>query len=369
MSKAILHDQLLAHGGAERVAYAMARALDAPIYAMWAEDTPDDIEVIELSGRIGEHIPKTHYLLEDAYQMIQWQHVPELYEKDVIIQNKTNTHWFMPHSDSQTVVRYCHSTPRQLYDQFKRRGGNTLGDIAKTVQRVLYRQTTEYADLWLCNSEIVQRRLDMYWGEEAEVVYPPVAVQKAEPDKPTDNFLFTVGRLALNKRIDLLRAIAERTDETIVVAGDGPQKDTLLQDKPENLKYLGYVDEETKWDYLSRAKATLYLPENEDFGIVPIESFASGTPVIGVEEGYTKYQIKDGRNGYTIYPNATDALHAIDTLDDVGVSWSPDELNQFAQQFSTERFTTQIQDAVDVAANRARIQTNHSKPIELPQHD
>lgn len=367
MSKAILHDQINTNGGAERVAFAMARAFDCPIYAMWVDESkvPEDIEAIELSGRIGDRIGGLHYHIEDLYQMLQWQHVDCLYQYDTIIQNKTNPYWFVPHADSQTVIRYLHSTPRNLYDQHKRRGGNVLHDALATVQRLLYEPTTDYADQYICNSEIVQRRLSMYWDQDAQVVYPPVDTSYAEPRTEPADYLFHVGRLALNKRIPLLKEIAYRTNKEVIVAGDGDCKKTLLDDKPENLTYLGYVDEQTKWAYLNRAKATLFLAENEDFGIVPVESFAAGTPVIGVEEGYTKYQIKTGKNGYTIFPNATDALHAIDAVYEQGVSWTAEDMAQYAKQFNAERFKSEIQRVVEQAEEDATIEANHKTPAKI----
>jgi glycosyltransferase involved in cell wall biosynthesis len=364
---AILHDQLDANGGAERVAYEMARALDAPIFAMWddADTTPDDIDVIELSGRIGDVVHGQHYLLEDIYQMIEWQHVEPLYEFDTIIQNKTNPHWFVPHADSQAVIRYLHSTPRNLYDLYRRRGGDTVGDMMKTVQRMLYQQTTTYADAWICNSEIVRRRLNMYWDKDSQVIHPPVNTEMADPRAEAEDYIFRVGRLASNKRIPLLRRVAEEIDTELIVAGTGECKNELLAGAPENLTYVGYVDESTKFEYMSRATATLFLGENEDFGIVPIESMAAGTPVVGPNEGYTKHQIKHGENGYLTSPTVADVVKQLRQVQDAGVGWSSRQLADFAKQFCASRFRESIRDAVGRVVEQATIQPAHKEPIPV----
>jgi len=364
---AILHDQLDANGGAERVAYEMARALDAPIYAMWAdtETTPEDIEVVKLSETVGDLVRGKHYLLEDIYQMVEWQHVEPLYEFDTIVQNKTNSHWFVPHADSQAVVRYLHSTPRNLYDLFRRRGGDTVGDIVKTVQRMLYRQTKTYADAWICNSEIVRRRLNMYWDKDGQVIHPPVNTSMADPQPDTEDYIFRAGRLASNKRIPLLKQVAKEINSELIVAGAGEYKDELLAGAPENLTYVGYVDESAKFEYMSRATATLFLGENEDFGIVPIESMAAGTPVVGPDEGYTQHQIKHGQNGYLASPTVADVVNQLRQIQDAGVGWSSRQLADYADQFSASRFREAIRDVVERVERQATVQPAHKNPIPV----
>ena len=360
---AIAHDQFRTMGGAERVAVEMARALDCPIYTMRADPDvpPDDIDVRSLASRGGDWLMRRNHLVQDLYQMVAWQHVPELYEYDVVIQTKTNPYWFVFNSDSQTLIRYCHSTPRTLYDQFRRRGGSFIGDAVKTVQRMLYQQVIPYPDSWLCNSEIVQRRLECYFGVpdvDIDVVYPPVDTTRYSPsDAETQDYVFYVGRLAVNKRVPLIKQLASEIGTRVLVAGEGNYEAELVSDAPENLEYLGYISEHEKQRRLSEARASLMLAENEDFGITPIESFAAGTPVIGVREGYTQYQILDGRNGRLCDPTVESVAAAIDDIRRDGVEWTPDELAAFAEDwFGRERFHDQIQAAVDAATTQADIE-------------
>jgi len=90
---AIAYDQLTVHGGGEVVAFEFARALDAPIYAASVDEdiVPDDVTAVELfDGRLPQRLLDNHYLLADAYQMLAWQHVPELYEHDAVLLCKNN---------------------------------------------------------------------------------------------------------------------------------------------------------------------------------------------------------------------------------------------------------------------------------------
>lgn len=367
---AIAHDQFRTMGGAERVVVEIAREFDCPIYAMRVDDDvpPDDVNVICLSDRLGQWLMRRHFLIQDAYQMLAWQHIPELYEYGTIIQTKNNPAWFVPHSDSQTVVRYTHSTPRGMYDQFHRRGGNPIDDALTTIERLLYTQTVPYADHWICNSETVKRRVQMYADPAAadmSVVHPPVETDKTGPEQATtQDYYFYVGRLAVNKRIGLLKDVAEAVDVPVVVAGDGPYKTELLDDTPANLTYIGYISEAEKWDRLSEAKAMLFLAENEDFGITPIESMAAGTPVIGANEGFTKHQILSGKNGYRCHPSVTGVTTGIDALEQAGVEWSDRQIAEFAEQFNTDRFRREIRQEVSAAIQRATVTPDLKHPTQ-----
>jgi len=370
---AIAHDQFRTMGGAERVAVEAARTLDAPIYAMRVDENvpPDDVTVHNLSSRKGQWIMRRHYLLQDMYQMLAWQHVPELYEYDTILLTKNNPSWFVPHADTQTVIKYTHSTPRGMFDQFHRRGGGVINDAMKTIMRILYKQNVTYPDHWLCNSEIVKRRVKMYADPaEADVrtLYPPVNVSKTHPQMAeTQDYYFAIGRMDVNKRIGLLRDVAEYADKQIVVAGTGPEKDKLLSDKPDNLEYLGHISNEEKWGRYSEAKATLMLAENEDFGIVPIESMAAGTPVIGVNEGYTKHQIKYGKNGLLRKPAVLPIQNGMEEIERNGVKWTENQIAEFAQQFSKTRFARRLRETVTEIEEQATVTPNHRLPAEVKE--
>lgn len=364
---AIAHDQITTNGGAERVCYELARTFDAPIYAMRVDDgiAPDDVEVHCIADRIGKWCMRRHHLVEDIYQMMAWQHVPELYEYDTVIQNKTNPYWFVPR-DTQTVVRYCHSTPRNLYDQFHRRGEGYLTSLLMTPQRMLYQQVLPYADAWAVNSDVVSNRCRKYFGlEDVDVIYPPVDVAQYSPDDAeTTDYLFSVGRLAHHKRLDLIVETAEYLDCRVVIAGRGPERDRLEEKAPSNVEFLGYISEEEKQRRLSGAKATLMLSEQEDFGIVPIESMAAGTPVIGVREGFTRHQILEGKNGLLCpsNPGVTDLYRAIGELYAKGVEWDADEIEAYADQFGVQRFRDEMRDVVERAQETATVETKVSVP-------
>lgn len=364
LSIAIAHDQLKVRGGAERVAFEMARMFDAPIYAARVDDdiVPDDITAHCITdSSIGERAMHSHYLLQDMFQMVRWQNVQELYDYDVIIENKTNPWWFVP-KDDQTVVRYAHSPPRGLYDQFHRQGRGLVPRLMKLPMRSLFQQTVPYADAWLTNSDLVKYRLHWSLGVPAEdinVVYPPVDVESyCDSHAPDKEYYFTYSRLVGHKRIgEIIAAINQLNksgDYRLVVGGTGDAEEELREQAGEDIEFVGWMSEEEKRRRLAECKALIFAAENEDFGMVPIEAFASGTPVIGVKEGFTEQQILAQKNGI-LWPREGGHLReAIRHFDKHGVEWSSGRIEQFAERFSTARFRERIREAVDVAVDESQ---------------
>lgn len=364
---AIAHDQLTTRGGAETVAFELARTFDAPIYASTIDPDviPADVEAVGLfddglSGRCLE----SHYLLADLYQMLAWQHVEDLYEYDVIIQNKNNPGWFVP-KDTQTVVKYCHSPPRGPYDQFHRRGAGLLPRVVKLPMRALYRQNTSYVDAWVCNSDLVQRRIERYWDvprSNIRVVYPPVPTDQFGADQgDTAAYYFTFSRLREHKRIhEIVRAFNQLNrgegDYRLVVGGDGPERNRLEELAGPNVEFVGYMDADEKRRRLAEAKAFVFAAENEDFGLVPIEAMASGTPVIGVKDGFTEHQIIDGKNGLLWAREGGHLRETIRAFENRGVEWSAERIEAFAERFDAAHFRQEMREAVATAVTETAVQ-------------
>lgn len=369
MDVAIAHDRFDIHGGGERVAFELAREFSAPIYtAKVSIDIPDDVEVRELDSSFVERWFCNRQHLQWVGEQSLWQHVPELAEFDIVVTSGNAALWYVP-PDKQRVVAYTHSPPRWLYDLFQEQpepsfAGNTLMQLYRT----LYQHTTTRPDMFVANSELVAHRIRRYWGiddSSVDVIYPPVAVDQFDPKtSESQDFYLALSRLIPAKRFDEIIQGANDTGIQLKVAGRGPDRDRLETLAGDTIEFLGYVSEERKQELLSEAKSLIYAPQNEDFGIVPIESMASGTPVIGVNEGFTAWQIIDGENGILFERGCLP--EAIERFEAKGVDGTAAQITAFAGKFSQRNFRNGMR---DVVSSEDRINPLPDWTLEQPEEE
>jgi glycosyltransferase involved in cell wall biosynthesis len=117
------------------------------------------------------------------------------------------------------------------------------------------------------------------------------------------------------------------------------------------------VCEEKKKELLAGAKAFVFNGQDEDFGISPVEALAAGTPLLGVEEGMTQYQVIDGKNGYAFERDESGKTirTVVQRFEDDGVGWTDSEIEAFAERFSVQAFHDRMQGAVDRAVENADV--------------
>jgi glycosyltransferase involved in cell wall biosynthesis len=159
-------------------------------------------------------------------------------------------------------------------------------------------------------SATVQARLQKWGGISSEVLYPPPPVRDYRCDAYGD-YLFAVSRLAPLKRFDLLlRALAEPVAAGIrcVIAGEGAEMPALISLRnqlglADRVEFTGRLSDAEVIAHLARCRAVAFVPWNEDYGFVTVESFACAKPVVTVSDsGGPSELVKDGVNGYVTEP-------------------------------------------------------------------
>lgn len=364
-SIAVVHEHYYERGGAEHVAEEIAKTFDAPIFtgfineeALPSEPERSELEFRDLFGdrRLAPAVKRFPWF-RDFYYQFSWQRLPALTDYDIIIQSGNNPGWYVP-PEEQTVVKYVHTTPRTSYDLFHQRADDFITKLYAYASRVLYHPNIPYPDLYVANSELVARRLERYWDvEDAEVVYPPTDIQSYRPEEK-DDFYLSFSRLTDDKRFDeIINAFRNHPDKQLIIGGSGPKEEDLrsLAADMNNVEFRGYLEESEKRELLGSARALVYAAVNEDFGMVPIEAYASGTPVIGVRDGYTKYQIRDGKTG-VLYDRGVQSLaDAIERFDTKGIDADASDLVGIAEKYSLERFRESMRNKVSAAFEDAQI--------------
>lgn len=366
-SVAVAHWGEHANGGGDRLAWELSRVFeDSSYYAGWVNESiePADIESTQvIDGRLLNFGLRRGGLLRQLAHLIGWQLAPELREYDVLI-TSGNEPLFYVAPDDQTWVAYIHHTNRRQSDQIIELASSRFKSIKLLLyyaMRVAYDHNTHKPDLFVVNSEVVKRRVVRYWGvpeEKIRVVYPPVETDSYSPtDADTGDYYLTLSRLDWHKNIDGIVRAFDGLDERLIVAGDGEERERLESIAGDNVEFAGFVAEAEKRRLLAGAKAFVFNARDEDFGIAPVEALAAGTPLLGVAEGMTQFQILDGKNGYHHERDETGQTirKSIERFESEGVEWSADEIASFADRFSVEAFHEGMKEVTKEARTRAAI--------------
>ncbi|MFD1526046.1 glycosyltransferase [Halolamina salina] len=370
---AVAHEHYLERGGGEHVADTLARTFDADIYAgLVREDaTADDLDPEPICDGAWASVMERSVFARDLTYFQAWRHASDLHDYDAIIQSGNNPGWYVP-QDDQTIIKYVHSPQRTPYDRWANGDPGALTRAYAEAARQLYQETLTHPDVFVANSEVIARRCRKYWGvpeDKLEVVYPPVDTESYGQEHATaePTYYFTFSRLYPSKRIDQIVRAFTRLDDSyqLVVGGSGPDRDRLESIADDSVQFVGYLSEAEKPRRLAECRAFIFAAENEDFGLCPIEAFASGTPVLGVNEGFTQHQILAGQNGYTFGRDPGDLDGAIHRFEREGAAWSPTQLETFAaDNFGRERFAREMQRIVMEARERSAIDVSYDRPLE-----
>jgi glycosyltransferase involved in cell wall biosynthesis len=256
-------------------------------------------------------------------------------------------------------VCYCHSPMRYAWDQFDAyfgpgQVGRSRSRLLRPVMAAMARWdagTASRVDRFLANSQYVAGRIGRYYNRQSTVVYPPVDTTFYNPGTARDGgstagFL-VVSALVPYKRVDVAIVACQRAGVRLTVVGRGPELQRLQRLGGKNVTFCGWrSDEEVRQLY--RESTAVLLPGVEDFGMVPVEAQACGTPVVALAEGGAAETILDGVTGVLVKDGSAEGFAEGVRL---AAAMQPDRLaiRANAARFSKERFMSEFQSAVDDA--------------------
>lgn len=196
----------------------------------------------------------------------------------------------------QLHISYVHSPMRYAWDlqhQYLQQTGldkKWSGYIARYLLhklRLWDLRSAKGVDYFVANSNFIARRITKTYRTTATVIYPPVDTTQFTPAGNKEDFYLTASRLVPYKRLDLIvKSFQSLPDKKLIVIGDGPEMPKLQALAGTNVQLLGYQTNESLINHMQRAKAFIFAAE-EDFGILPVEAQAAGTPVIAFGRGGT----------------------------------------------------------------------------------
>ena len=278
------------------------------------------------------------------------------------------------------LVSYTHTPARWMWEPSflanevgGRLGRSVLSAFARS-QRRADAAAARRAQLILVNSRHVAARVRRYWHCHAEVVHPPVDVHRYTVDPSVDRepFFLLAGRLVPYKRPEVAVAAAVRAGVRLVVAGDGRMRAAVEAASGPGVELLGHVDDDTLLELYRRCCAVV-LPGEEDFGLVPVEAQACGTPVLAQAVGGALDSVVEGVTG-TLYGISRERDH-VDGLAAALRAFDPSAfdsaaIRQNAERFSRAAFREQLASKVDAvvalaATDAARGRESTARPATI----
>ncbi|MDG4825207.1 glycosyltransferase [Asanoa sp. WMMD1127] len=342
---AVVHEWFSAHGGSEDVFLAIAGLVPhATRYVLWAEpDAPIDGLALRQSWLARTPLRRSKALALPLMPLA-WRTLGRPAPDVVISSSHAFAHTVkLGEPDATRHLSYVHSPARYLWSPaFDGRGANPVLALPRRVLQGVDRRASRHVHAYAANSAEVRARIQRYWRRDATVVHPPVDTDffaAAAPEGPAGDrdYLLGVGRWIPYKNFALIIEIAARAGLPLVIAGGGPEEVALrrsAQAAPTPVHFEHRPTRERLRALYQGARALLF-PAHEDFGIVPVEAQAAGTPVVGLRRGGLCETVVDGETGFLVdsldpaaYRAALARLPELDT----------DRIRRHAAGFATTRF-------------------------------
>lgn len=365
-----MHDYLKEYGGAERVLESLHEIFpNAPVYTAYFDPNGLGIHTRrfkdwDIRTSWLQKIP-SKILLESRFSRtfapLIFENI-DMSEYDLVISScNVYSSKAVITKPGSLHISYIHTPPKDLYGystgSYKQDTvTRVLGDVIKHFLRIDDFETSQRPDILVANSKHVAERIRRFYGREAVVIYPPVDIDRLQrvDYMGQRKYFITVGRLVKDKGIDIIVEACEQLGISLKVVGTGPEMGRLKLKAQsagsKTVEFLGQVNDEELPELYAGAIATIVASEDEDFGIVPVESMACGTPVIAPKYGGYLETVVDNKTG-VLYGglhrvNVERLIEGINRFNDLN-HFKAEDCRKQAEQFSKERFRREILELID----------------------
>jgi glycosyltransferase involved in cell wall biosynthesis len=351
--------------GGERVLHALAsRYPDADLYTLFqiAGSTSQTIEALRIHASPLDRWPGVSAHYRKLLPLYPWA-VRQLRPgpRDLIISTHHAVAKSLSIEPGTPHLCYCFTPMRYVWDQadaYLGRGARRA--LAAPLIGALRRFDVHYSDprqvtRFVAISRLVADRIRRHYGREAQVVHPPVEVDRFQPsDRGPDDFYLLVSGFVPYKREDIALDAFAQLGRKLVIAGEGPGLDRLRRAAPADVVFTGRVSDSELAQLYARCRALIH-PQLEDFGLIAVEAQAAGRPVIALGQGgvldsvrpllhvggtgETRRGIDDAPTGVFFDEPCAEALaHAIRQFEAHEHHFDPKQIRAHAEGFAPDRF-------------------------------
>jgi len=250
-------------------------------------------------------------------------------------------------------ICYCHSPLRYVWDMY-----HDYMESSGFITRALFRPLAHYlrvwdqsssirVDLFIANSSFIAKRIKKFYQRDSLVINPPIELDEFDLQEEKSDYYLVLGQLTPYKRADIVVKAFKTTNKKLIVVGGGEQFFDLKELENENIKILGRQEWSECKKYLSNARALIF-PGVEDFGMVPVEAMACGTPVIAYKKGGAIETVVEGVTGVFFNEQSEYAVNeAVRQFESEETSFDAKKIRMHAENFSKQVFLNKVEDVIE----------------------
>lgn len=351
MKIALVHDYLTQRGGAERVFELLCKRFpDADIFTSLYD--PD--RTIALGDRLVQttmlqNIPgATKYFRLMAPFYYPAFRALNLQDYDLIISSSTSFAKAVRKRPDATHVCFCHNVTRFLWDtQTYLREYSDYQNFYPFIEKIfqaMRKLDLKYAqepDLYIANSSTVADRIETIYKKRAVVINYPIDVNRFTFSAQKEDYYLASARMISYKRLDVIVEAFNWLGWQLWIMGDGPERERLEAQALGNVKFLGQVSDRERTELMTKAKSVV-VAALEDYGLVPVEANASGTPVIAYGAGGVLDTQVPGETGVFFKRQSPESLQTA-LLQANQIDWNYEAIRHHAvSQFSEAAFFDKV---------------------------
>ncbi|MEL6494699.1 MAG: glycosyltransferase [Cyanobacteria bacterium J06623_7] len=355
MKVALIHDYLTQRGGAERVFEMLCRFFErADVFSsVYDRQNTVDIQGHPIKTTFLQSLPgaKRKFRLFAPLYYSAFRRL-DLREYDLIISSTSSFAKGVKKRPGAMHICFCHNVTRFLWDTRTYLEENSsyrrFSPAIEPILRSMREQDLRYArepDLYIANSSTVAARIEKIYNRKAMTINYPIDTDKFIFADRKEDFYLISSRMISYKRLDIAIEAFNWLGLPLVITGDGPERKRLEAMSMDNIQFLGYVDDSWRTHLMAKAKAVV-VTALEDYGLVPIEANASGTPVIAYGAGGVLDTQISGQTGILFTPQSPDALRkAIEQVE--SQDWNYQAIRDHAvANFSESVFFQQVAEVI-----------------------
>ena len=377
MKIALVHDYLTQRGGAERVFELLCHHFpDADIYtSIYDRQHTVDLGDRPVHTTFLQKIPATrkYFRIFAPFYYPAFRSL-NLQKYDLILSSSASFAKGIRKRPDALHICFCHNITRFLWDTntYLREYGaySILKPLIELVFQKMRQQDIRYAqspDYYIANSTTVAARIEYTYNKEAVVINYPIDDRRFNFCDRKDDYCLVSSRHLSYKRLDLIVDAFNELKLPLIITGEGPETKQLQARAKDNIKFLGHVSDRDRCDLMAKAKFVI-IAALEDYGLVPIEANASGTPVIAFGAGGVLDTQIQGVTGI-LFPEQTSASLQAAVAQAQSIEWDYAKIRDHAlSNFSEAVFFKKVDRIIEEICNHAH-NSNYAgdRPLAFPK--